>query len=552
MSSVPIRERTLLTDLALLAETYGDDLLREDVMLIVEQTENDTASVAVLGQFKRGKSTLLNALLGEDVLPTGRLPLTGVPTRVGFGPRAATVQYLDGRSEQSELSCLSQFVTEELNPHNGLGVAYVDVRLPVPILRGILLIDTPGIGSTFTHNTKTAREASERVDLGIFVTGAEPPITAEEVAFLRRIHELAERVIVVVGKLDLVPGEEAEVLAFTHSVLDDALPQRLSVYGVDATRRDERIARLRESIVDLVAQNGGDLARRSRSRRIRRAVARIRQALELRRAAVLLPAVERERARAAFAELADGIDERGHDLVRAIEHFPAEELVSIDVLLDTLVEEATDVLKGEVDRFLTMPSAQGTRTIHERVAAFETDWCARVADALEKRIAKRRASAMRVLAELEDRFAQAASDALGLRWNEEADAERGEFGAREAATRMNGPVPTTGLELLTGGIFAAIPGPLRPFALRKRYNALVVELLDRSKGRVRSAAMSYLLEWRFANVGFIRERLIAARRVVEDAFEHAEGTADDAAAQTAVLDMEHDEGILDAIASAFA
>ena len=540
-----------LDTLSALADAYGDDLVRADIASIVEQAHSNAASVAVLGQFKRGKSSLVNRLLGEDILPTGRLPLTGVTTTVSFGDRGSVVRYVDGREESADLRDLATFVTEEANPENRLGVARVDVKLPLALLHDMVLIDTPGIGSTLTHNTQIAQEASERVDLAIFVTGPEPPITSEEATFLRQVHDLADRVIVVLAKIDLVHGAEHEILAFTRRVLDETLHQHVPLFALNATSPDERIEALRDVILGTVAEGGGSLAQRSRSRRARRAAARLRRSLDIRRAVALLPGAQRARAQELFTELADEIDERGQNLIRAIEQFPTEELVSIDVLLDTFFDEACAALRGDLERFVDLGPTEGEQTIYECVAVCESDWFSQVSSSLNKRIEKRRASALKLLAELELRFARAANEALGLRWDEQDTGERGEFGARETATRMSGPVPTTGLEIVTGSLVAALPGPLRSRALRKRYHALIGELLDRSKGRVRSAAMRYLLEWRLANVGHIRERLIAARRIVEDAFDRATRSAGDAEIDADLQQMQRDERILDAAVAAF-
>ncbi len=540
-----------LDDLIALTNVYGDLRLRSDVAFIVDQATNQTAAVAVLGQFKRGKSTLLNALLGEDALPTGRLPLTGVTTRIVFGERGLAVHFLDGQTQQTAIANLAAYVTEDRNPNNRLGVAHVDVALPLPLLRDLAFIDTPGIGSTLTHNTQTAREASEHVDLALFVTGPEPPITNEELSFLRDIRDRAERVFVVIAKIDLVRGSEAEILEFTRRTLDEAMQQNVALFAVDATRPDERVALLREAIVRAVVASGGALARSSRARRVHRAVSRIRRALELRRAAAKLPATERERARDRFSALAGEIEERGADLVRAIEQFPTEELVSVDTLLDTLVESGVSEVSAEAHRFVTLGAGPGEAALHVRIAECETGWSAQVSSALDRRVDKRMASTLRVLADLEKCFAQAGSKALGLPMTEDDDPNHIEFGAREAATRMGGPVPTTGLEIVTGGLIAALPGALRTRALRKRFASQANRLLDRSKGRVRSAAVRYLLEWRLANVGFVRRRLMAARGFVDDAFDSAGEAGDDSQLCAHLERMQRDEQVLDAIVAAF-
>ncbi|MDE2482051.1 MAG: dynamin family protein [bacterium] len=551
MIAVRMGDSKLFVGLATLARRYGDDVLRGDIDFIIDQSLHDTASVAVIGQFKRGKSTLLNALIGEDILPTGRLPLTGVTTRILHGDRGAVVHFAGGRTERVPLDDLKLYVTEEHNPRNLRGVTHVDVTLPLPMLLHIVFIDTPGIGSTFAHNTQTAYEASERIDLALFITGPEPPITGDEIAFLRQARERADRVIVIVAKIDLVPGSEAEILDFTHHAIKEAVGTALPIYPLDATRPDARIAALREVITASIAEGEGNLARRSLARRALRAAATIRRSIALQRAAALLPASEREQARVRFGEIADEIAERGADLIRAIEQFPTEELVSVDALLETLAQEAETAVSSEIERFVTLDAAVGERALYERIAECETQWSAHVSSALEKRIVRRHSATLRLVTELEQRFAEAGSAALGLRWNPEDEVDRAEFGVREAATRMNGPVPTTGLELFTGGLIATLPGSLRAHVLRKRYTTLIAELLDRSKGRVRSAAVRYLMEWRLANVGFVRERLLSARRIVEDAFDSAAETGDETDLTAALERMNGDERILDAVVAAF-
>jgi ribosome biogenesis GTPase A len=105
-----------------------------------------------------GKSTLLNALLGQDVLPTSVIPLTAIPTFIRHAASpGARVHYQDGRTPEEFSSerikevtaFLLKYVTESGNPKNRLGVSQVDVLHPAAILaRGVVLIDTPGIGST--------------------------------------------------------------------------------------------------------------------------------------------------------------------------------------------------------------------------------------------------------------------------------------------------------------------------------------------------------------------------------------------------------------------
>ena len=95
-----------------------------------DQLRQDRFRVLVAGEAKRGKSTLLNALLGRDVLPTGAVPVTALATTVrDDGHEGVTVRFADGRIEQHPSQSLPGFVTQAANPDNRLFVAEHDGTL---------------------------------------------------------------------------------------------------------------------------------------------------------------------------------------------------------------------------------------------------------------------------------------------------------------------------------------------------------------------------------------------------------------------------------------
>ena len=186
--------------------------------------------LAVLGQFKRGKSTLLNALLHEPLLPTGILPLTAIPTTLRYGPeRHVQISFQDGRCESYGGSLerlqevLTRYVSEQENPFNQLGVVQVEVEHPAALLaENVEIMDTPGIGSTALHNTRTARAMVPVCDGAVVVLSPDPPITEVEVQFLRAVREAATRVIFVLTKADmLAPAEQQQLVTFLKKVLRD-------------------------------------------------------------------------------------------------------------------------------------------------------------------------------------------------------------------------------------------------------------------------------------------------------------------------------------------
>ncbi|PIP38286.1 MAG: Dynamin family protein [Desulfobacterales bacterium CG23_combo_of_CG06-09_8_20_14_all_51_8] len=205
--------------------------------------------LAVLGQFKRGKSTLLNALAGESILPVGVVPLTAVPTFMEFGDTPKVrISFQDhrgpeefsGNSHTERSSFLARFVTEEGNPRNQNHVAEVTVFLPDPTLAaGVVLIDTPGIGSTYRHNTVATLNFLDQCDAALFLISADPPITEVELEFLRQIRQKVPRLFFVLNKIDYLDASELEqALSFYKRTLTEhgAWSEDSPVFCVSARR----------------------------------------------------------------------------------------------------------------------------------------------------------------------------------------------------------------------------------------------------------------------------------------------------------------------------
>jgi ribosome biogenesis GTPase A len=249
--------------------------------------------LAVLGQFKRGKSTLLNALTGDPILPVGVVPLTAAPTFIQFGEtpkirvsyqHAHKENEFTGTSTAERSAYLAGFVTEEGNPQNRLGVTEVQVDLPTPILAGgVVLIDTPGIGSTYRHNTTATLNFLQQCDAALFLISADPPITEVELAFLREVREKVPRLFFVLNKIDYLDARELEqALSFYKRVLTEQADWdgNFPVFCVSArkglearTTKDSRkwaasgVAQLEAFLVDFLAREKFNALKDALSRR---------------------------------------------------------------------------------------------------------------------------------------------------------------------------------------------------------------------------------------------------------------------------------------------
>ncbi|MHB1504282.1 MAG: dynamin family protein [Acidimicrobiales bacterium] len=193
--------------------------------------------VSVIGEFKRGKSTLIDALVGEAVLPTGAIPLTALATEVSYGTPGATVVYLDGTTRELEAGDnLAGYVTEIGNPGNAAQVARVEVRVLSSLLEtGLVLVDTPGIGSVHLHNDEAAEQAVLDGDGAIVVLSVDAPLSERERAMVAALSERQVPMFFVVNKADHLDDEELEqVRGFIAAGLEAVLGTMPRVWHVAA------------------------------------------------------------------------------------------------------------------------------------------------------------------------------------------------------------------------------------------------------------------------------------------------------------------------------
>ncbi len=188
-----------------------DDALRSDCRDLLTRLAEDRFNLLVVGRFSRGKSTLMNALLGGDHLPTGIVPLTSVITTVRYGSQKQVVLNFNdsGLRRKVPFSQLAEYVTQQSNPGNIKHVAYAEIELPVEMLRrGFFFVDSPGLGSSIPENTQTTEQFLPEADAFVLVTSYESPLSEEEDRILHRIRLTNKRLFVVLNKQDTVTAEE--------------------------------------------------------------------------------------------------------------------------------------------------------------------------------------------------------------------------------------------------------------------------------------------------------------------------------------------------------
>ena len=184
----------------------------------------DRFTLAVVGQFNRGKSSLMNAVLGLNRLPVGIVPLTSVITKVSYGnPERVLIEFRGSSlNDEIPLDRLPEFVTEEGNPGNKKQITAAEVQLPSEFLRrGLFFVDTPGIGSAIEANTATTEQFLPQADAVIFVTSFDSPLGQAELDFFQKVRAHVRKIFLIVNKSDLVtPEQRNRVLSFIRQRLE--------------------------------------------------------------------------------------------------------------------------------------------------------------------------------------------------------------------------------------------------------------------------------------------------------------------------------------------
>ena len=224
-SKVDILQKTeqALAELSIAGSAVTPQLLK--VERLAERLRESDMTVAVIGQFKRGKSRLSNLILGEDVLPVGIVPITSAVTKVKYGEEAAEVRFLNGEIRKVTAEELETYISEQKNRANCRGVREVVLHTPAEFLKsGITFVDTPGVGSFHVNNTETAYEYMKESDAVIFLLSVDSPINQIEIDFLTKARAYAGKTYFAVNKTDLVSPEDLEAyVTYCEEILGEIL-----------------------------------------------------------------------------------------------------------------------------------------------------------------------------------------------------------------------------------------------------------------------------------------------------------------------------------------
>jgi small GTP-binding protein len=205
------REQELLDRLAGALDRFGPDAAPDDLRRFREAREQLSGLflLVIVGEFNSGKSSFINALLGERVVPEGVTPTTDRINLLRYG--AAPGEHL-----------AEAFLTER--------------TYPAELLRELNIVDTPGTNAIVRRHEELTRDYVPRADLVLFVTSADRPFTESERAFLEQVRQWGKKILFVINKIDILdrPAERDEVAAYVGAHAAELLGEEPRVFSVSA------------------------------------------------------------------------------------------------------------------------------------------------------------------------------------------------------------------------------------------------------------------------------------------------------------------------------
>jgi len=237
-------ETALLREVDRVITAHGLVEFRGALAVLLDRMENGSFEIGVFGRVSSGKSSLLNHLLGAEVLPVGVTPVTAIPTRVGSGPvPRAVVEFADSKPVEVELARLGEFSTEQQNPGNARHVTRIQVEVPSPRLsEGVTFVDTPGLGSLATGGAEETLAYLPRCDFGLVLVDAASTVTREDLATVQALCQAGARAMVLGSKADLLRlAEREQTLAYARQQLQAQLGLEIPVHLVSVVGGEAKL-----------------------------------------------------------------------------------------------------------------------------------------------------------------------------------------------------------------------------------------------------------------------------------------------------------------------
>ncbi len=218
--------------------------------------------VAILGQFKSGKSSFLNSLIGKPILPVGVIPVTTTITRLQYGERERVIiRHFDGQRAEVGIGAIEEFTSEAQNPANRKNVELVDVELPsLEKYSGLRLVDTPGLGSIFKYHIETSENWLPEVGTALLAVSSDRPLAEDDLQLIRELRRYTPKIVLLLTKVDLLSqDQQKEVVDFFRTALQREFHEEFPIF-LYSTRleTEQRRQRVESEVLSPLSVNRRD------------------------------------------------------------------------------------------------------------------------------------------------------------------------------------------------------------------------------------------------------------------------------------------------------
>jgi len=223
----------LLNEIKKITSDFDFESLLPLIDSLEKLSQEKLIDIAILGQFKAGKSSFINSLLNKPILPTGVVPITSAITRIIYGEREKVIiLFQDGHSERISLTDIADFITEEENPDNKKRISQATIEFPGPdFIKGLCITDTPGLGSIYLNNTKTTRDKLAHTSIAVICISAERPLSEADMELIRELKNTSFKLVCLLTKADLFTKNQInEIEMFLKRSLEKETGESLPVY----------------------------------------------------------------------------------------------------------------------------------------------------------------------------------------------------------------------------------------------------------------------------------------------------------------------------------
>lgn len=242
-----------------------------------EMLESEPVSILVCGEFKRGKSTFVNALLGRSLCATDTDICTSVVTVIKYAPEETVTRYHgDFSNPKSQKISIDDLGTYTVGTAEDIdNTLYVEIGLPLPALKdGLAIIDTPGVGGLDPRHATLTNFFIPKADIALFMTDVNEPMTTTELGYFKsKVLPYARQTALIVNKSDLKDVESVEefridtiakVASFTQTPKEDI--KAISVSSAaeaypESDLGESNFGALRQMIAQLVKQHRSEIRR---------------------------------------------------------------------------------------------------------------------------------------------------------------------------------------------------------------------------------------------------------------------------------------------------